>query len=191
MEEIKNTFDNLRLLVETERIMIQTKNIDLTYEIDLDSNFEDRTAFVSGISRFLEETTILNNFNNMINIGNVTYASMLYSWRSITKTLPLLTDDIDKSDYYQTVHDVLSDEMKIIYDFENFVVKEAIPIFINEFNKLLQLLERKETLSNGIVFTMTKCMDMFFMLDNLKDAKVSIKNDFSTFKRFFKNNILI
>ena len=54
----------------------------MTYICDFDTNFQDKEAFITGISRYMEEAGIHQQLNLVLEEGE-DYACMLYTWRLV------------------------------------------------------------------------------------------------------------
>ena len=59
----------------------------------------------------------------------------------------------------------------------------AIRRFCDEVKRLCHPEKRKDFVSEAYLLTLGKTLNMFAVLDELKNMKASIKNDFSTFRR--------
>ena len=59
---LQEAISNVELLRELPtpdpQPLIEAKTIALTYHANFDTNFSDRTAFITGIARYMEEATV-------------------------------------------------------------------------------------------------------------------------------------
>lgn len=55
--------------------------------------------------------------------------------------------------------------------------------FAEEVKRLCHVEKRKDFVSEAYLLTIGRFLNMFAVLDELKNMKASIKNDFSTFRR--------
>ena len=61
--------------------------------------------------------------------------------------------------------------------------KEAINAFCNEIRRLCHPKRDKEFVSEAYLLTLGKFINMFAVLDELKNMKSSVKNDHSAYRR--------
>lgn len=65
MATIKDAMTNVDCLKELalpdEQPIIEPEPTSIVYEVSFDTNFADRTAFITGIGRYNEEATICSN----------------------------------------------------------------------------------------------------------------------------------
>ncbi len=56
LEETLNTVDSLdEIYLPDHQPCIESLNGSILYQVNLDSNFEDKTAYVTGMSKYIEE----------------------------------------------------------------------------------------------------------------------------------------
>lgn len=60
---------------------------------------------------------------------------------------------------------------------------KAIKVFCDEIKRLCHVEKRKDFVSEAYLLTLGRFINMFAVLDELKNMKASIKNDYSTFRR--------
>ena len=65
-----------------------------------------------------------------------------------------------------------------------FFTTNAIAKFCDEIGRLCHPEKRKDFISEAYLMILGKFMNMFAVLDELKNMKASIKNDFSTYRRY-------
>ena len=70
---------------------IEAEPASIRYNVNFDTNFEDRGAFIFGVGRYNEEATRCSNLNETLEEGNY-FSSMLYTWRSISRAIPQVSD---------------------------------------------------------------------------------------------------
>ena len=63
------------------------------------------------------------------------------------------------------------------------IQKEAIHAFCTEMKRLCHPKKEKEFVSEAYLLTLGKFINMFAVLDELKNMKSSVKNDHSAFRR--------
>ncbi|KAM3315906.1 hypothetical protein ACQJBY_034185 [Aegilops geniculata] len=113
-------------------------------------------------------------------------ASLLYTYRSCVKALPQLPDSMKHSqaDLYLETYQVLDLEMSRLREIQRWQASAASKLAAD-----MQRFSRPERLVNGPTVThfwsMLKLLDVLLQLDHLKNAKASIPNDFSWYKRTF------
>ncbi|XP_020259945.1 protein PIR [Asparagus officinalis] len=132
-----------------------------------------------------EDTKAINQLNTLIQEGRE-MASLLYTYRSCVKALPQLPDSMKHSqpDLYLETYQVLDLEMSRLREIQRWQASAASKLAAD-----MQRFSRPERLINGPTIThfwsMIKLLDVLVQLDHLKNAKASIPNDFSWYKRTF------
>ena len=66
---------------------IEAQPTSIVYQVDYDTNFEDRNAFITGVSKYIEEATVHSSLNEILEEGHK-HAVMLYTWRSVSRAIP-------------------------------------------------------------------------------------------------------
>lgn len=132
-----------------------------------------------------EDTKAINQLNTLIQEGKE-MVSLLYTYRSCVKALPQLPDSMKHSqaDLYLETYQVLDLEMSRLREIQRWQASAASKLAAD-----VQRFSRPERLINGPTIThfwsMLKLLDVLVQLDHLKNAKASIPNDFSWYKRTF------
>lgn len=132
-----------------------------------------------------EDTKAINLLNILIQEGKE-MASVLYTYRSCVKALPQLPDSMkhNQADLYLETYQVLDLEMSRLREIQRWQASAASKLAAD-----MQRFSRPERLINGPTIThfwsMLKLLDVLLQLDHLKNAKASIPNDFSWYKRTF------
>lgn len=62
--------------------------------------------------------------------------------------------------------------------------RKAIDVFCNQVKRLCHQEKRKDFVSEAYLLTLGKFINMFAVLDELKNMKSSVKNDYSTYRRY-------
>ncbi|KAF2305310.1 hypothetical protein GH714_003630 [Hevea brasiliensis] len=144
--------------------------------------YSDVSAYRLSLS---EDTKALNQLNLLIQEGKG-MASVLYTYRSCVKALPQLPDSMKHSqaDLYMETYQVLDLEMSRLREIQRWQASAASKLAAD-----MQRFSRPERRINGPTIThlwsMLKLLDVLVQLDHLKNAKASIPNDFSWYKRTF------
>ncbi|KAL9233414.1 hypothetical protein vseg_008421 [Gypsophila vaccaria] len=144
--------------------------------------YSDVSAYRLSLS---EDTKALNLLNTLIQEGKEK-ASVLYTYRSCIKALPQLPDSMKHSqaELYLETYQVLDLEMSRLRDIQQWQASAASKLAAD-----MQRFSRPERRINGPTVThlwsMLKLLDVLVQLDHLKNAKASIPNDFSWYKRTF------
>ncbi|XP_073001255.1 protein PIR isoform X1 [Typha latifolia] len=132
-----------------------------------------------------EDTKAINQLNTLVQEGKE-MTSLLYTYRSCVKALPQLPDSMKHSqaDLYLETYQVLDLEMSRLREIQRWQASAASKLAAD-----MQRFSRPERLINGPTIThfwsMLKLLDILLQLDHLKNAKASIPNDFSWYKRTF------
>ncbi|XP_075665308.1 protein PIR-like [Castanea sativa] len=144
--------------------------------------YSDVSAYRLSLS---EDTKALNQLNVLIQEGK-DMASVLYTYHSCVKALPQLPDSMKQSqaDLYLETYQVLDLEMSRLREIQRWQASAASKLAAD-----MQRFSRPERRINGPTIThlwsMLKLLDVLVQLDHLKNAKASIPNDFSWYKRTF------
>ncbi|CAI8615634.1 unnamed protein product [Vicia faba] len=132
-----------------------------------------------------EDTKALNQLNSLTQEGKE-MASVLYTYRSCVKALPQLPDSMKQSqaDLYLETYQVLDLEMSRLREIQRWQASASSKLAAD-----MQRFSRPERRINGPtishLWSMLKLFDVLVQLDHLKNAKASIPNDFSWYKRTF------
>jgi cytoplasmic FMR1 interacting protein len=155
----------------------------LVYQANLDSNFNDKTAYIRGISKYIEEAAKHAELNDLLDEGNE-HATMLYTWRCCSRAIPQVksNDQQNRMQIYERTVDVLTPHIQKLRQLMLFKDK-AINEFCNEIKRLCHPKKEKEFVSEAYLLTLGKFINMFAVLDELKNMKSSVKNDYSAYKR--------
>ncbi|KAJ4956396.1 hypothetical protein NE237_013179 [Protea cynaroides] len=133
----------------------------------------------------LEDTKAVNQLNALVQEGRE-MASVLYTYRSCVKALPQLPDSMKQSqaELYMETYQVLDLEMSRLREIQRWQASAASKLAAD-----MQRFSRPERRINGPTVThlwsMLRLLDVLVQLDHLKNAKASIPNDFSWYKRTF------
>ncbi|KAK4429686.1 protein PIR [Sesamum alatum] len=144
--------------------------------------YSDVSAYRLSLS---EDTKAINQLNLLIREGKE-MGSVLYTYRSCVKALPQLPDSMKQSqaDLYLETYQVLDLEMSRLREIQRWQASAASKLAAD-----MQRFSRPERRINGPTIThlwsMLKLLDVLVQLDHLKNAKASIPNDFSWYKRTF------
>lgn len=65
-----------------------------------------------------------------------------------------------------------------------FLQRKAIERFCAEVKRLCHAEKRKDFISEAYLLTLGRFINMFAVLDELKNMKSSVKNDYSTYRRY-------
>uniref|UniRef100_A0A803SVA5 Cytoplasmic FMR1-interacting protein n=1 Tax=Anolis carolinensis TaxID=28377 RepID=A0A803SVA5_ANOCA len=184
---LEDALSNVDLLEELplpdQQPCIEPPPSSLLYQPNFNTNFEDRNAFVTGIARYIEQATVHSNMNEMLEEGQE-YAIMLYTWRSCSRAIPQVkcNEQPNRVEIYEKTVEVLEPEVTKLMNFMYFQ-RNAIERFCGEVKRLCHAERRKDFVSEAYLITLGKFINMFAVLDELKNMKCSVKNDHSAYKR--------
>ncbi|KAL2310693.1 hypothetical protein Nmel_002359 [Mimus melanotis] len=121
--------------------------------------------------------------NEMLEEGQE-YAIMLYTWRSCSRAIPQVkcNEQPNRVEIYEKTVEVLEPEVTKLMNFMYFQ-RNAIERFCGEVRRLCHAERRKDFVSEAYLITLGKFINMFAVLDELKNMKCSVKNDHSAYKR--------
>uniref|UniRef100_A0A674BGU8 Cytoplasmic FMR1 interacting protein 1 n=1 Tax=Salmo trutta TaxID=8032 RepID=A0A674BGU8_SALTR len=185
---LEDALSNVDLLEELplpdQQPCIEPLPSSLMYQPNFNTNFEDRNAFVTGIARYIEQATVHSNMNEMLEEGQE-YAVMLYTWRSCSRAIPQVkcNEQPNRVEIYEKTVEVLEPEVTKLMNFMYFQ-RLAIDRFCGEVRRLCHVERRKDFVSEAYLLTLGKFINMFAVLDELKNMKCSVKNDHSAYKRY-------
>lgn len=171
------------LTLPDEQPCIEAAPCSILYQANFDTNFEDRNGFVTGIAKYIEEATVHANLNELLEEGNA-HAVMLYTWRCCSRAIPQprSNEQPDRVHIYERTVDVLAPEVHKLLQFMYFQ-RKAIERFCGEVRRLCHAEKRRDFVSEAYLLTLGKFVNMFAVLDELKNMKSSVKNDYSTYRR--------
>eukprot|EP00051_Salpingoeca_urceolata_P004991 m.69469 g.69469 ORF g.69469 m.69469 type:complete len:1254 (+) comp13989_c0_seq2:242-4003(+) len=164
---------------------IEASAVSLNYDVSFDSNFEDRGAFIMGISKYVEEAQWLATLNSILEDG-FKFSGTIYTWRSCSRAIPAVksNEQPNRAEIYQKTVEVLGPEVEKLKQFYHFQ-NSAIDRFVAEIKKLAHPEKLKGFISQATKVTLGKLINMFAVLDALKNMKACLNNDFSFYKRAF------
>uniref|UniRef100_A0A0N5A899 Cytoplasmic FMR1-interacting protein n=1 Tax=Syphacia muris TaxID=451379 RepID=A0A0N5A899_9BILA len=183
----KDAISNVELLedlaIYDNQPCIEAQPLPLDCRANFDTNFEDRNAYITGVSKYIEEATRHAEFNSLLDKG-FEHAAHLYTWRCCSRAVPMAksNDQPNRVEINEKVVQVLEPEVDKLYNFMHFT-NLAIQRFCDEVRRLCHPEKLKDFVSEAYLLTLGKTLNMFAVLDELKNMKASIKNDFSTFRR--------
>ncbi|CEF64678.1 Cytoplasmic FMR1-interacting protein [Strongyloides ratti] len=171
------------LLINSNIPSIEGSSLPINCMINFDTKFEDKNAFIIVQSKFIEEASRYGELNNLLDDG-FKYARMLYTWRCCTRAIPMAksNDQINRNEMNKKIIEVLKPEVEKLYNFLDFINK-GVSQFLEEVKRLSIGGKINDFISEGYLIMLGNILNMFIILDELKNMKSSIKNDFSTFKR--------
>ncbi|PZC70449.1 hypothetical protein B5X24_HaOG216182, partial [Helicoverpa armigera] len=180
------------LTLPDEQPCIEAAPCSILYQANFDTNFEDRNGFVTGIAKYIEEATVHANLNELLEEGNA-HAVMLYTWRCCSRAIPQprsneqpdrprSNEQPDRVHIYERTVQVLAPEPDKLLQFMYFQ-RKAIERFCGEVRRLCHAEKRRDFVSEAYLLTLGKFVNMFAVLDELKNMKSSVKNDYSTYRR--------
>ncbi|XP_067136856.1 cytoplasmic FMR1-interacting protein isoform X5 [Centruroides vittatus] len=176
---------------------IEAQPCSIVYHANFDTNFEDRNAFVTGVAKYIEEATVhaelchgTGIYGNSINVQNEMleegeeHAVMLYTWRCCSRAIPQpkSNEQPNRVEIYEKTVQVLAPEVNKLLNFMYFQ-RRAIERFGAEVKRLCHTEKRKDFVSEAYLLTLGKFINMFAVLDELKNMKSSVKNDYATYRR--------
>jgi len=166
-----------------EQPCIEAQPCSIVYQSNFDTNFEDRNAFVTGVAKYIEEATVHSNLNEMLEEGHL-HAVMLYTWRCCSRAIPQpkSNEQPNRVEIYEKTVEVLAPEVNKLLNLMYFQ-RKAVESFCSEVKRLSHEEKRKDFVSEAYLLTLGKFINMFAVLDELKNMKSSVKNDYATYRR--------
>lgn len=166
-----------------EQPQVEAPPASVTYISNFDTNFEDSKAFITCISKYLEEADVHKGLNEMLEEG-AKYSVVLYTWRSCSRAVPSVKSDDqpNRIEIYEKTVEVLEPEIRKLKGFMHFA-QDAVTRFCKEVKTLSHPERRKDFISERYLLTLGKFVNMFAVLDALKNMKACLNNDYAFFKR--------
>ncbi|XP_074651924.1 cytoplasmic FMR1-interacting protein 2-like isoform X2 [Tubulanus polymorphus] len=162
---------------------LEAPSTSICYSCNTDTNFEDRNAFVTGVAKYIEEATVHADLNEILEEGHE-YAVMLYTWRCCSRALPQVksNEQPNRVEIYEKIVEVLDPQVHKLTNFMYFQ-KKANERFCNEVKRLCHKEKKNDFVSEAYIVTLAKFLNMFAVLDELKNMKASVKNDYAAYRR--------
>ncbi|XP_025103789.1 cytoplasmic FMR1-interacting protein 2-like isoform X2 [Pomacea canaliculata] len=171
------------ITLKDEQPCIEAASESLHYFANMDTNFTDRAAFVFAQAKYIEQATIQADLNLLLEEGEE-YAVMLYTWRSCSRAFPQVANNEQKNrlQIYQTTIEIMEPYINKLMRFM-FFQRKAVETFCGEMKRLCHTDKSGTFVSEAYLLTLGKFIDMFAVLDELKNIKASVCNDYSAYKR--------
>ncbi|OAF71642.1 Specifically Rac1-associated protein 1 [Intoshia linei] len=188
LDEAVHCVDLLDEYVYEENTMLadNMSNLPIHYIYDVDCNFEDKNAYVSTMSKILEELSLSEKLNQCQQEYDE-LAAIIYQWRPICRSLPSTVDmtrEMDES-LCKTIIEIYTPHIQQLYRYKKFTIM-ATELFVVEISTFLKR-DKKVFVSSYFATTFIKYMAMLITLDYIKMSTTSIKNDFSAYKRAYQS----
>jgi len=153
--------------------------------------FADRNGFEGYSLQFADETKGLVELDALAERGGE-LASLVYTYRSVAKALPPTSgDEANKRKMYSASFEVLEPHINRIKALLFFKV-DGIQKFCTNLHLLARNVvssvkgKEKEIPCEALYMQLLYTLDVFVVLDSIKDAKACINNDFAFYKRAFQ-----
>ncbi|XP_061164515.1 cytoplasmic FMR1-interacting protein 2-like [Saccostrea echinata] len=162
---------------------IEGMSLSIQYQVNFDTNFEDRNAYVTGVARYIEEATVHADMNKLIEEAQ-DYAAMLYTWRCCSRALPQIAsnDQQNREQINTTIIEVLEPLVSKLLAFMKFTT-ESIKKFGEEIKRLCHPGRKNDFISEAYLLTIGKFINTFAELNDLTNMKASVKNDYTAYRR--------
>jgi len=180
---------DLRLENDQPNIRAPAPSIGLDASISF--NFQDRNAFETE-ARWIEETQIMEKLEDVLKNGEH-FINMVYTYRSISKAIPQVktSDQANKQQIHEASFEVLEPEVMKLKGFM-FFQQDTIRVFCDQVRRIALVLKDKKKseefiVSESLIMHFIRMLDLFALLDALKNMKASFNNDLSFYKRALGN----
>jgi len=146
------------------------------------TSFADHNGFQSN---FGAEMDAIAQIETLLDQGQY-FVHMLYTFRSVAKAIPMIQDPQapNRNEINMKTFEILHpqvDKLKELMDFQ----EHAVRVFCNNITHLVTPEARQKIVPEGLYSALIKVVDLLQKLDNLKDMKASLCNDFARFRRAF------
>ena len=142
------------------------------------------TSLIAIGSEFERELKAVAQIEQLLDLGEY-HIQSLYTFRSVSKAIPPVpANSPNKDELDRKTYEVLApyvNKIKELMDFQ----ENAVKVFVENMNELSN--NREKTVPEGYYDALIKVIDTLQKLDNLKDMKPSLKDDFGRFKRVFNS----
>ncbi|XP_013390578.1 cytoplasmic FMR1-interacting protein 2 isoform X3 [Lingula anatina] len=177
-------FEEFKLLMWDEyQPRVQSQSMLCVYHTNMDTKFVDRSAFITGMAKYNEQGMLQAQMNELLEEGHE-YAVTLYTWRCCSRALPQVksNDQPNRVEIYEKTVEVLGPQVAKLMDFMYFQ-KKAIERFCGEVKRLCHKEKRNDFVSEAYLLTLGKFINMFAVLDELKNMKSGVRNDYAAYRR--------
>ncbi|CAF1321084.1 unnamed protein product, partial [Didymodactylos carnosus] len=112
------------------------------------------------------------------------HAMTLYTWRCCSRAIPQVKshEQANRIEIYEKTVEALQPEVDKLMAIMHFS-SVAIDSFCRQIRRLCHQEKRKEFVSEAYLLTLGEFINMFAVLDELKNMKSSVKNDYSAYRR--------
>ncbi|KAG5457417.1 MAG: hypothetical protein BJ554DRAFT_2576 [Olpidium bornovanus] len=132
------------------------------------------------------ETAYMTQMEDALQVGE-DFMWMLYAYRSCARAIPQLQqtsqslDGPNKDELYLLTYQLLKEEVTKMKRLKKFC--DQISALVCRVIEGVALDQRENFASPEFLFTLGKVMNLFVVMDALKNMKASLNNDFSMYKR--------
>uniref|UniRef100_A0A673FVE0 Cytoplasmic FMR1-interacting protein n=1 Tax=Sinocyclocheilus rhinocerous TaxID=307959 RepID=A0A673FVE0_9TELE len=186
---LEDALSNVDLLEELplpdQQPCIEPLPSSLIYQPNFNTNFEDRNAFVTGIARYIEQATVHSSKLVTPKASQKTHSTTCeccFDPLHLSFSQVKCNEQPNRVEIYEKTVEVLEPEVTKLMNFMYFQ-RTAIDRFCGEVRRLCHAERRKDFVSEAYLLTLGKFINMFAVLDELKNMKCSVKNDHSAYKR--------
>lgn len=164
---------------------IEAPSLTVVFAGPPDYNYVDHKAFET---KWSEEMEAARALADVVKRGDY-FVNMLYTYRSCSKALPQVKaqDDPNKATIYEKTFEVLDPEIRKLKELMYFT-RDAVKLFCEHVKSIAAQVSQKKhpkTISEVYIFQLIKMLDLFAIMDALKNMKACLNNDFSFYKRAF------
>jgi len=164
---------------------IEAPNLSVAFSAYPDFNYVDNKAFET---KWTPEIETLRQLGEVLKRGDY-FVNMVYTYRSCSKALPQVKtqDDPNKAAIYEKTFDVLDPEIRKLKDLMYFT-RDTVKLFCEHIKSIAGAVSQKKkpkTIPDLYIHQLVKMLDLFTILDALKNMKACLNNDFSFYKRAF------
>mmetsp|Transcript_22337 Transcript_22337/g.32537 ORF Transcript_22337/g.32537 Transcript_22337/m.32537 type:complete len:1588 (+) Transcript_22337:206-4969(+) len=185
--------DNFELCDDVPNIQFSPMSVVVeTTPLQNPISYADHPAF---ITQFGSEMEQIAKMDVIVEHGQH-FVHMLYTFRSVSRAIPMVNINIPpdapkeerdelaakRSEINRKIVDIIHPEIVKLKELMQFV-DHAIAVFRETMQKLAAAEARTKVVPEGLYVAMIKVVDLLVKLDNLKDMKACLNNDFSRYKR--------
>jgi len=114
------------------------------------------------------------------------YLSFLYSYRSLSKAIPQVTEGelANKNDIYEKTLEVLQPQVNLMKQLMTFS-ETSVDLVLDVLKGVTEARKKEKNFaSEEFLYALAKTLNMFIVIDALKNMKSSLNNDNAMYKRY-------
>ena len=167
---------------------IAPSHVSISYSLSSTelADYADRSAYSTTALPFIEEFGHLQALTSLL-AESETYTSLLYTYRSVSKAMPMVQQDATEAAKHQ-IHEltfaILRPEVLKVRQLMEYSAK-AVKVVATVLAYMQRIETERRVPSDPLYLGVVQLLDVLLLLDALKDMRTCLINDFSRYKRAF------